>query len=251
MSVKPEEWIKLRRWPSPRRTFALKETLPRAEALGQTALATRIRAALAHEETLAAQELRWGNRAQAPKAKSKSATSLDQKIDRTLSSIYGLLQGPIGSLDASHAHHAAAKLIGQRVFPRGVRAITQTAQEVQSELVQAALVLLEGELRPQVETLNLAPYVQQLRALHDEQRPALTPGGEELGGYQDVLDAALAAHRNLCEVVALILALEVPAGADKAQAQRQLLEVIAQQNKEVAQVQRSVFANKAKDGDEA
>ena len=51
--------------------------------------------------------------------------------------------------------------------------------------------------------------------------------------------------------VALILALEVPAGTDKAQAQRQLLEVIAQQNKEVAQTQRSLFANRAKEGDEA
>src|SRR5690606_28997816 len=126
----------------------------------------------------------------------------------------------------------------QKLFPRGVAAITSQAFEDQDASVEALLEELEGPLAKHVQALGLTPLVKQLgevrRAFHD----ALQSDDTDRITYDEVVGAENVAQETLSQLVVLIAAKYRKSDVASTQRRGQLLAPIIEQNERIVEARR-------------
>jgi hypothetical protein len=139
---------------------------------------------------------------------------LDPKTDRQIRSIHGYLENTSEAAHGDPTVPIKARALLDKVFPRGVRAITGQPFPEQNRLVKDVLAELQGPSAPLVEDVGLLGLVAGLVTLSAQYDHAIqrSPGSV---AYTTLAAAQARAHAFMLEVVARVIGMnfdsEVPA----------------------------------------
>jgi hypothetical protein len=152
--------------------------------------------------------------------------TLDPTTDRQVKSIHGHLKNTSEAAHTNPDVPVTAKALIDKVFPRGVRAITGQPFPEQNRLVKDMLAELQGPSAPQVTLVGLTGQIDALATLSTQYDEAIqrSPGAVP---YTTLVAAHDRAHLFMLEVVARVLGMhfdsEVPA---QVEARRQVTSVL-------------------------
>lgn len=202
MSV--SSFINLRRMPTGRHRFSLRQMRARAESGGFNEVVAQIDRALKVAEE--AQRLELGySRAQSQRTSARGdATLVDNQIDEQIVAIHKSLEASRIGDDDDPVVKAAREMLTE-FFPQGVRAITHRTFEEQLSIMETMMVSLKGDFAAQVALLHLDRPIERLGRLIElfrkelEQEKTVEVTFDQVRAIRDDL------HEQVCKVVVAVL----------------------------------------------
>jgi hypothetical protein len=198
-----------------------------AHAAGHTTLAAHAGHAITHEESVAGLQLEWARVRDAPSEPS-TLPLLDQEVDRCLGNLFNVATAMAG-VTAPNMPTAAAKAILAKVFPGGLRALTQRTFEEECKAVAVIVKELNGALAAHVTALGVGPVVAELAAANARYEAALGVVAAPVLTFDKVRAAQVKGQDLLLETVARILGLHPSASEADTNARAALLAPILAQ----------------------
>lgn len=199
------EFVKLRRLPAGRASFALAKmrVLLIAAAVNAPNVQARLTDAQAEAKRTLHMDLRWMHaRKQTSRARG-DAVAVDREIDETVKAIHKRLEADSVGKETDPVV-IAATAIHKELFADGLGAVTRQAYDIQLALVDTLLERLEGDFDAHVQTLGMERLVQNLRSLNEQFRVELdTENGRPLV-FTTVDAQRNALHAAICHLIAAI-----------------------------------------------
>ncbi len=159
-----------------------------AEGLDNPRLAEQIRKALMLNRRAGELELDWKNeRAEASDARNKAA-SIDDKVDRTLSSLNDMINAH-ADLETECRERTLAREMREELFPAGVYPITSAQFDEQHMHVADLLKAIDQGFTEHVDALGLRAVVESLRELNEKFGEQLDLASTERVTFDEVREA--------------------------------------------------------------
>jgi len=207
MSYPITDHINLYRFPWGRERYSLRQA---ADALSGVAAVADLRdelvQAIAACDAARALDDRW--RSATAGKHGPRAKALDAELDRTL----GALSEALAVLVKAHGEDSSrgrlAAAAGQRLFPRGVRLVTNLPYVMQAEEVDLLLRTVEedAELAETLRELGVQEFLERVLEVQERYRQELQAFEPDAPTSAEVKAARQARHERLCWIVALLLA---------------------------------------------
>jgi hypothetical protein len=196
--------LRLYRFPSGRRLFAVQAVLAAATRLGEQPAIDLATQCVTTER--AARKLQRAWRSQKSAEVATRAFELDPRVDRLVSTLHEIPARALSTLPASHPRAAQATAYINALFPDGPAAITRLPYEEEVVAVEDLLeLLLADEMQETIVRFALTDYVSELAQLVPQYRAEIeaSPKGEVV--FRQVRDALVDGQRHLVRLVALLL----------------------------------------------
>lgn len=197
-------YLDMRQMPTGRRIWTCRRIAAEAIILGEAEIVEAAKAAIQHDLKTLVLERTWRGVRNKPSRARGNAQQIDRQIDARLASIHSIVNG-FASGTGKGPEIEAAKKIGSKIFPVGVRDIITLAFEEQHEEVGSILDLFEGSLANEVVLLSLGGPVGELRSLHTQFGEELKRFPVEEVTWNKVSAAVSDGHEKLAASVVKIL----------------------------------------------
>jgi len=160
------------------------------------------------------------------------AQQIDYELDRAVSALHAVLTATVDLHGASSARGVRARLVIERLFPKGVRHVIHLPYHEEDHTVNAMLerTRSEPELVEAVRELDLGPVIARVTEVHARYRQAL-PRRSHAVTFEQVQAARREGHELLAEVVVLVRGVLLRGGLEEhhaAQLEAALREVLRQ-----------------------
>ena len=192
--------VSLRRIPSGRYAFSLKQMRERADQEGLDEVVQSIDEAIDQAKDTLDKEMRWAAiRNRSSRARGDAAL-IDNKIDSLISSIRDRVRTDLVGDDDDPIRQKAQAFM-DTVFPDGVSAIIHQPFEVQLGMMDAMIARIESDLSDHVDALGLSRHIDRLAHLIEQFRHELEDNPVDELSFDEVRSAREKLHEATCHVV--------------------------------------------------
>ncbi len=174
------------------------------ENLDNTRLADQIREALGLNKEAGHIELEWKNERDNRSTARNEAAAVDDKLDRTLSSLHDVIVAN-AKLDTECRQRALAREMRDELFPAGVYPVTSSKYDEQYMHIADLLELIDASFTEHVEALGIEAMVESLRELNATFGEQLDLANDEQVTFDDVREARRKGREAFHKVIAMIL----------------------------------------------
>ena len=242
MTVQLTDFIAVYKMPSGRVSYAMRHVLEVARASDEQTLVGLVEATLAAAASCRGLELRHRRTPKAP-LHGAGALKADAELDRGWSRFASILQSTAELFGAADPKGSAAARLHDRLFPRGVAAITSQSfvEEFESSklLVQR---LASGDLAPEVTLLGQRETVERLAILTKELGKELAALVEDhVPSWDEVRAARATMQHALVRFVARVCGSYIDDDEQSASKRHALLAPLAEQQRRLAERYRARF----------
>jgi len=230
--ISTSEMLSFRLFPLGRQGFALRTLDEALVGIEDPFLRQKIADAIDFGGRARDLELDWRGH-QRVKEYGAEAQRIDYELDRAVGALHAVLTATVDLHGASSTRGVHARLMIDRLFPKGVRHVIHLAFHEEEHMVNAMLerTRSEPELVEAVRELELGPVIERVTELHARYRLALPRKPSKAVTYEQVQAARREGHELLCEVVVLVRGVLLRGGLEEhqvAQLDAALREVLRQ-----------------------
>lgn len=219
--VSTSRLLDFRSFPLGRQDHALRTLDEALVGIEDPFLRRKIAQAIEFGERARGLELDWRGHRRATQYGAE-AQQIDYELDRALSALFTVLSATLDSYGASSSKGEFARLLIDRLFPKGVREVIHLPYHEEEHTVRVMLGRLrsEPELVDAVGELDLGPVIARVAEVHARYRKALPRKPSKTVTYEQVRAAQREGHELLCEVVVLVRGVLLRGELDGPQAAR-------------------------------
>ncbi len=220
-----------------RSIWALEQMLSIAEAYGATEVMAYIEEAIEVNREARDMEGRWDRDRHVDEMARVEAHEISPELDKVVGAIHTQLESIAKAFRERPRGETAAELRKQ-LFPDGAGGYTNRPFEDKLSGVRFLLEQFDGDWRDEVETLGIVPSVERLREVADDFEEALiSDDGPDPVSWDQVLEARQKGQEAVLRVVAKVLG--TFASDSDAEARRELLAPIREQDERIGELHRN------------